>query len=80
MNKTIINELNDTIVVILIDALAGASEASDTTKKLVLLSTTKIMEHVEKALEAAYDKGRSEGYEDGYLECEQGYSERESYD
>lgn len=72
MNKTNFKDLRDTIADILIDVIASNSEACDT--------TAKIMRHVENALEAAYDKGRSEGYEDGCLECEQEYSERESYD
>lgn len=72
MNKAIIKDLKDTIGDILIDAIASTSEACDT--------TVKIMKHVEKALEAAYDNGREDGYEDGSLECEQKYSEMESYD
>lgn len=66
MNKDIIEDLNNKIADILSDALASNSEARDTTEKFVLLSTVEIMRHVENALEAAYDKGRSEGYDVGY--------------
>lgn len=51
-----------------------AGEVSYCTRDLSM----EITEHVEKALEAAYAKGHSEGHEAGYLECEQGYSEKES--